>query len=440
MLFPTIVERLRPGSIALWAALAFLIAASFSIRFSAYRSDREIRENYYTIVADSLRREQMINVSVDALRSPSYVRKPPLYPMMMALSPRPEVFYALQIAASSLFVLAVFHLGRLWRGTAQGLLAAIGWTFWGPAVAFASHPRPENLFWWGLVGALIFLTADDRGLSPARAFLAGACVAAAELTRTVLMPFGLSAALALLLLQKTQRGRKCARNAGIFLLGLLVPTTAYAYVMAPVGSGMMWDGMGQMLLSAALDEGGRTPDGSSVEYVERHKPPDWDRMSSVEQDRAVMGMAWNVLRANKGSSAVLAARKVWRFWFSKDYGFSWDVPIAWIKPSPVLSIFAVVGLAVLMVKRSPAFWWSVLLTMNFSLMAIVVEEKSKFRESMTPWYLVLAAIGMVHVAARVIRRTEARDWRLFREVVRDAAPVRMRRGKVAGRENVPNGN
>jgi len=116
---------------------------------------------------------------------------PPVYPLLLALtrflipSSIDWLIKAIQIIASSFLILGLYRLTRELGGSApQGILAALFWAIYPPAIAYASDLSTVTMETFFLIFGLLLLFRSFKCNSPWMIFPAGILISLASLTRS----------------------------------------------------------------------------------------------------------------------------------------------------------------------------------------------------------------------------------------------------------------
>jgi len=250
------------------------------------------------------------------------------------------------------------------------------------------------------------------GISPQaakarRSVAAGIAFALAELTRTVFLPFVVMTILAHLVWARVLPQRRQA-VAGVVLLALGFGLPIAAYQVANWRHGFAWvyDRKGEVMLLGVERRHAEPPfdAGEPVtleDALPGPLPDDWPSRNEGQRERYFVGLALREAMSHPGSFLLQSEDRLASFWFGA-FGCEADALIP-LCPSWWLTALAVVGLFVLRKNRGRAFWWSLFLVINFSLIAVFLNPKPIYREMVTPWLLTLAAVGVVGALQWILR-------------------------------------
>lgn len=386
-------------------ALAAIFLIALQLRLPLMLTAKPKTYAAYFMLAQSIRHHQGMVYDGEAYTEVSHLRKPPVLPYLLAQFSNYRYFLYAQAFLSALLVAPIFLLGLRWSGRAAGLIAALLWALWGPSLQLAAMIRPETLFLLffliGLLCALRFEESRHWWLTA----LAGLAFACAELTRTVLLVFAVLLTVDFLRRIPTAEHRKRFVLATVALaVGFAAPIGIYHLAKREHGLTWVYDRKGLVLLYSTWEGGMEDTELSIKRYIQQVRPDNWEQMTDSQREHFVMGLAWRELMRHPAASAGRASQKVFRFWIGR-YGY-WKT--SWLSPSLLLSLLALVGLLSLRRKNRAGFRWSLFLVLNFTLIAAVTHEKALFREVITPWYLALAAVGVVAVVRQAKQRIDRR--------------------------------
>jgi len=379
-------NRGRIGAVLLILALLFGIGLHLRLtRVALVAGDADT--DPYMILAKEIRANRVMACRQGTYAETDHLRKPPVLPYFLSLFSTHDQRLFSQALISTSLIFFIFILGYLWSGSAAGLLAAAIWTFWGPAVFLSNVIRPEPLFLFFFMAGLIltdYTWARQRYLW---AFPAGIFLAVSELTRPVLLPFFCLCLLAQIYFVFLFKKKRLAHALllAAFLCGLALPVAGYHIKAKSNGFTWVYDRKGVTLLTAALD------DGEVHNYLKTRKPAHWEAMNDAQRDHFVIDLFSKKVLAEPEKYIYQAKTRIWNFW---TIGFGdWETRL--FTPGATFSFFALIGLITLYQKRRRAFVLSFFLFIDFSIMAAVIFQKPRFREVITPWFLVLFALGLV---------------------------------------------
>ena len=364
------------------------------------------QHNQYVILANSIKDRGEMVYDCSLFAKPDYLRKPPVLPYAMSLFKNPHNYMLVQAILSALLVVPIFFLGFRWFNSAAGLVAAGLWAFWGPAIVLVGYLNQETLHSLFFLLALLALDiSDEKGKWPFF-LLVGLFLAMAELTRPVLAPFFVC----LLLFRLFWLAVSQKKMAQLFLvlallLGYLIPILPYQYAKREHGFSYVYDRKAVIMLMATLEQ------PLVYQYIDEHKPDEWDEMSDGEREQFIFGLFWQRVKENPKNFVTQIIDHEHDFWFA--HNGSW--PTVYPQPWEWLTFLAIFGLIFLWFQKKQAFIYSLFLTFDFSLMAGVVHKKPRyfprFFEVAAPWFLILAAIGMIGLivaASRLAGRIKMR--------------------------------
>lgn len=232
--------RTIPASRAALAIVIFAIALRIAFTFGVQRGVRhiapenEITDNYHRIAESLLRGEGYRELP----EHPPSVRRPPAYPVLLYASFRAfgvdyRIVQILQAILGGVSCWLLYQLGRWARGPELGLVAALLFAFYPPALEYAAMLCTENLFFPLLFGFALFLCRAAGRDSARDGALAGAFWGFGLLTRGTLMAFPLALPAILLLHGAHRRSWKrwfrWAIPALVTGVLVLVPWTARNY-------------------------------------------------------------------------------------------------------------------------------------------------------------------------------------------------------------------
>jgi len=390
-----------------WLVVIVLFALALAVRWPGAASAKVDPNSPYSTLAQVIRTlPQAISAEGRTAAEELLWQKPPVLPRVLSWFANQADFFLLQAFLSALLVVPLFLLGRRWDGAPAGLLAAFVWALWGPSVELCREIQPEQLFSLFLVAGLLLLDVQRKGWEAAAYLVAGLCLALAELTRPVLVPFMALAAAYLIarLIAQTDRLSRAAVLVAL-VIGLALPLAAY-HLNRPRGEfAWVYSKKGMTMLTTAAEF-----EQSSYHIAER-QPPNWNQLSEPERENYAFRLFLAKVWLDPVSYASNALNRLYRFWFS-GYG-SWNTRL--FQPSRFDGLLALLGLIVLCRRRSLAFIWSLFLAVDFTVVTIAVFPKPRFRESITAWFLVLVAIGLMTLFRGA--RSLAGTWKKRRRAV-----------------------
>jgi hypothetical protein len=384
------------------AVLVILFGIALTLRLDSALNTSVEDNDQYLVLAKSIGEHGRMLSNLD-LTDSDLLRKPPVLPYAIFLLGGRDPFLIFQAIISALLVFPIFFLGAHWATQKSALVAATLWVFWGPAVKLAGVITPETLFLLPMTLGLLALSKNDETPSPGLGLCAGLLLSLAELTRPILLPFVCMVFIlyAWRLAKEKYRRGKTALIFALLVAGFALPILAYQVANKDAGFAYVYDRKGITVLTNLVE------DGETFQYIHKIKPPDWNNWTDAQRENFALREF-----ADKVSEAPIrflrsAVKRIGYFWI---HGFGdWDGISKWLlRPSPVLTILALIGFIALMFKNRSAFKISAFLIVDFSLMAALVLAKPRFREVATPWLLILASYGVLATLSRLWRSIEDR--------------------------------
>ncbi len=382
------------------AVLVILFGIALTLRLDSALNTSIEDNDQYLVLSKSIGEHGRMLSNLDLVEA-DLLRKPPILPYSIFLLGGRDPFLIFQAIISALLVFPIFFLGAHWTTQKSALVAATVWVFWGPAVKLAGVITPETLFLLPMMLGLLALSKNDETPSLGLGLCAGLCLSLAELTRPVLLPF-VSMVFILyawrLAKEKIRRG-ETALIFALLVAGFALPILAYQIANKDAGFSYVYDRKGITVLTN-LVEGGET-----FQYIHKIKPPDWNDWTDAQRENFALREFAEKVSESPIRFLRSAIQRIGYFWI-RGFG-DWEGIQKWLlRPSPVLTILALIGFVALMFKNRSAFKFSAFLIVDFSLMAALVLAKPRFREVATPWLLILGSYGAVAILFWLWRQTE----------------------------------
>jgi hypothetical protein len=302
-----------------------------------------------------------------------------------------------------------------------GCVAALTWALWPPAVIgpyAADRYCPETLGVVLLVGHIVILMGK-KSISPGRAAMAGLLVGLAALTRGYLAPLVVVSTLWV----AAERGRTTRRDVMILLLLAILPVGGWVLRNQRV--------MGRAMLSTQTDHFylgnnawargsfngdmlapmSRGATGLDLErqieavspqiriLVKRH--PQFWHMSEIERSDMWSQEAWLSIRGNPGRFAWLIWRKSAVFWGPFQY---WSVG-AYRFHYAFLVVLPLAPIGLIAIARGHGKRQAVILLLPIMVVycaALATHSFDRYRFTIEPFVILLAAIGASSIAERLL--------------------------------------
>ena len=374
----------------LWTLLILILftALGFTMRWMAANAAEYDRSEQYTILAKSIRDDKVMLFTAAYVQR-DYLRKPPVLPHLLALFRSQRNFFRFLAVLSTLLIPMTYWLGRIWKLETTGLVAACLLAVWGPSIELMSTMHPETLFVFFFLSGLLLLRPPESWTKVALYLAAGLVFSTAELTRPVLLPFVvlLGGALFVIGLRRKVGGNKRWIAAVLLAVGFFSPILMYHHRTAQHGFVWVYDRKGVTVLTPLLE------DGETFDYIQPLRPDNWHELTDSQREQFVMNLAAKIVQKQPVAVIKKSLVRLSQFWLT---GFGrWTAMFP--APHLFLNLFAIIGFAVLFRKNRFAFLISSILFIDFSLMAMVIFTKPRFREVITPWHLLLVGVGITYI-------------------------------------------
>ena len=340
------------------------------------------------------------------------VFRPPLYPLLLALSYRVfgrhlALVGLLQALMGAVTVLVVYRIGREWFDEATGWIAAAIVAIYPFFIFYSALLLTETLFTlllalgMALLGRAAGVTAEGRRASCRAAALAGAVFGLGVLTRSSLVAFVIFLA-PIWWLAARDRGRWRAAFAwAVMLLCMIAVLTPWAIRNRIRTGHLVFTTLqsGHDLYEANSPEatGGPAADRINWDELTQGRP-----LSEYQRDQLLRQKALAYIRENPGRFLHLAAIKFCRFWSPIPNYQKYRSPlyntISLLSFGPVL-VLAIIG--VVLLRRR---WRGLLLLLSpvvyYSLLHVIFVGSARYRAPVEPFLMVVAACVVRMILAR----------------------------------------